>query len=59
MVSSSSSESEWAHTKVQRLTDSIDKTLGCPISQAMRAGKHGLLVLMIWQPEGSRTMRNV
>ena len=51
--------SVWVHSKVQGLGDSMGEALGCPISQAVRAGKHGSLILMIWQPEGVGTMRNI
>ena len=52
--------SVWAHPKVKGLADSMGEIPGCPISQAVRAGKHGSLnILMIWQPEGAGTMRNI
>ena len=51
--------SVWAYPKVQGLAGSMGETPGCPISQAMKAGKHGSLILMIWQPKGAGTMRNI
>ena len=51
--------SVWAHPKIQGLADSMGETPGCPISQAVRAGKHSSLILIIRQPEGAGTMRNI
>ena len=72
MVSSSSSSSESdsesgnvsdaisvAHLKFQGLAGTMGEISGWPISQAVKAQKHGSLILMIWQPEGAGTMRNV